>query len=408
MNLKLKDGPSPEPSVVEIEKLVYGGDGLARVNGQVVLVPFVLPGESVRTQTERVKTGLLRGRDAEIVVPAADRVTPSCEYFGDCGGCQYQHSSYEAQVQHKRSILLETLARLGSISTAPEVKIITAEPWNYRNRVQLHFDGRKMGFHRPGSHQLCAIDHCPISSPVINEVIQKLSVASRQNAWPDFLRSLEVFTNETDVQLNVLESDRPVAARFFEWCAELIPQFAPGSIQYRAVDQTFRISGGSFFQVNRFLHDQLVTESIGGMSGKSAVDLYAGVGLFTLPLAKQFEKVDAVERGGHAFGDLQFNARSVGANIASEKGSAEDYLRRLQDAPQLVLADPPRTGLGKDATNELLRLQAPNVVIISCDPTTLARDLKKLLTVYHLDSLTLIDLFPQTYHLETIAKLTLL
>ncbi len=408
MNLKLKDGPSPEPSVVAIEKLVYGGDGLARVNGQVVLVPFVLPGESVRTQTERVKTGLLRGKDAEILVPAADRVVPGCEYFGDCGGCQYQHSSYEAQVQHKRSILLETLARLGGISNPPEVQLVTAEPWNYRNRVQLHFDGRKMGFHKFGSHQLRAIDHCPISSPVINQVIQKLSVASRQNAWPDFLRSLEVFTNETDVQLNVLESDRPVASRFFEWCAELIPQFAPGSIQYRALDQDFRISGGSFFQVNRFLHDQLVTEAIRGMSGKSAVDLYAGVGLFTLPLAKQFEKVDAVERGGHGFGDLQFNARSSGANIASEKGSAEDYLRRLQDAPELVLADPPRTGLGKEATGELLRLQAPNLVIISCDPTTLARDLKKLLAVYHLDSLTLIDLFPQTYHLETIAKLTLL
>ncbi len=408
MNLKLKDEPSLEPSVVEIEKLVYGGDGLARVNGQVVLVPFVLPGESVRTRTERVKTGLLRGRDAEILIAGADRVTPQCEYFGDCGGCQYQHSSYEAQVQHKRSILLETLARLGGINSPPEVSIVTAEPWHYRNRIQLHFNGRDMGFHKLGSHQLCKIDHCPISSPVLNEVVQKLSVACRQNGWPEFLKSLEVFTNESEVQLNVMESDRPVAARFFEWCAELIPQFAPGSIQYRAVDHDFRISGGSFFQVNRFLHDQLVSEAIGGLTGKTAVDLYAGVGLFTLPLAKQYEKVDAIERGGHAFGDLQFNARVARANVSSEKGSAEEYLRRLQDAPELVLADPPRTGLGKDATGELLRLKAPHLVIISCDPTTLARDLKKLLAVYKLDSLTLVDLFPQTYHLETIAKLTLL
>ena len=174
------------------------------------------------------------------------------------------------------------------------------------------------------------------------------------------------------------------------------------------MDHNFRISGGSFFQVNRFLHNQLVSEAIGDASGKTAVDLYAGVGLFTLPLARQFEKVEAVERGGHAFGDLQFNARAAGLTIVSEKGSAEEYLHRLEHAPDLVLADPPRTGLGKDATGELLRLKAPRVVIISCDPTTLARDLKKLLTIYRLDSLTLVDLFPQTYHLETIAKLTLL
>ena len=406
MNLKLKDGPSPEPATVEIEKLVYGGDGLARLNGQVMLVPFVLPGESIRTGSERIKTGLLRGTNPEVLVPQAGRVIPECEYFGDCGGCQYQHASYELQLEQKRSILLETLGRIGGIKSTPEVKIVSAHPWNYRNRIQLHFHERKMGFHRGGSHQLCAIDHCPISSPVLNEVIRKLSTASKDNAWPNFLRSLEVFTNEADVQFNVLESDRPVAARFFQWCAEVIPQLAPGSIHYRAVDHDFRISGGSFFQVNRFLHDQLVNESIAGLNGKSAVDLYAGVGLFTLPLAQQFEQVHAIERGGPGFHDLLFNASVARANVISEKGTAEEYLHRLQDAPELMLADPPRAGLGNDATGELLRLQTPQIVVISCDPTTLARDLKKLLTIYQLDSLTLIDLFPQTYHVETIAKLT--
>ncbi len=262
-----------------------------------------------------------------------------------------------------------------------------------------------MGFHKIGSHDLCGIDHCEISSPLLNEVVRKLRDASRRPEWPNFLNALEVFTNETDVQLNVMDSDRPVAARFFEWCAEILPNFAPGSINYEAAGYTFRISGGSFFQVNRYLVDRLVQEVTAGFKGSTAIDLYSGVGLFTLPLARQFERVRAVERSVAAIRDLEFNAKAHGLEIDSEKGSAEDYLRRIRETPDLILADPPRAGLGKEAVAELIRLQAPNLVIVSCDPTTLARDLKTLLSVYSIETITLVDLFPQTYHLETSVKL---
>src|SRR3569833_3097084 len=194
---------------VTIEKLVYGGDGLARAEGQVVLAPYVLPGEQVRLETSRVKNGLLRGTAPEIVTPSAERVTPRCEYFGTCGGCQYQHARYEYQVEQKVEILRETLRRLGGLTYEHEIPAISADPWFYRNRVQLHFAQRQSGFRKLGSHNLCPIDHCYISAPLLVEAIRNIAAAVKRPEWPDFLRTLEHFTNGTDLQLNVLASERP-------------------------------------------------------------------------------------------------------------------------------------------------------------------------------------------------------
>ena len=390
-----------------MEKLVYGGEGLARVNGQVMLLPYVLPGERLTTSPQRAKEGLLRGKAQEILVPASQRVIPRCEYFGHCGGCHYQHADYAFQLGQKQAILRETLQRLGGTNFDPEIHVISGEPWHYRNRIQLHFKNHETGFHRAGSHALCAIDHCHISSPVLVDVIRKLQAAARQPQWPEFLRSLEVFTNESDVQLNIMDSVRPVAARFFEWCATFLPSLASGAIVYPAAEHNFRISRGSFFQVNRFLTDALVAEVLRDSQGERAVDLYAGVGLFTLPLAQRFRNVEAVERGGPAHRDLEWNANQSGTSIQPVKASAEEFLRGLTDTPDLIVADPPRAGLGKDATAELLRLKAPHLTVVSCDPATLARDLKKLLERYRIERLTLVDLFPQTYHFEVVAHLAL-
>jgi len=395
------------PIEVEVEKLVYGGEGLARVEGQVMLIPYVLPRERVATHPERVKTGLLRGSLQQVLDPAPERVVPRCEYFGNCGGCHYQHAGYSFQLQQKATILRETLQRLGGIAFPGEVQVLSADPWNYRNRIQLHFSNREAGFHKAASHALCAIDHCYISSPVLVDVIQKLQAAAKQPQWPQFLRSLDVFTNETDVQLNIVDSVRPVAARFFEWCGTFLPSLASGPIDYAAAGHTYRISRGSFFQVNRFLMEALVKEVLGDSEGARAVDLYAGVGLFSLPLSQRFATVDAVERGGSAHRDLEWNAGQSGAGIRPVKASAEEFLRGLTEPPDLIVADPPRTGLGKEATAELLRLKAPHLTIVSCDPATLARDVKKLLEAYRIERLTLVDLFPQTYHFEVVAHLAL-
>ena len=385
---------------------MYGGDALARVDGRVVLMPLALPGERILAQVETEKPGLVRARAVEVLTPAPERVAAPCPYFGRCGGCHYQHAPYEYQLAAKRSILAEELRRLGKIEPPAEIAVVSAEPWGYRNRAQLHIEGKKLGYLIARSHNLCAIERCPISSPRINEAIVALTAMLRDKRWPRFVRSVEIFTDEKGVQLNVLETDQPVARRFFEWCAETIPGLVEGALDYQG---RFRVSRNSFFQVNRFLADMLVETALAGATGEAALDLYAGVGLFSLAMARKFREVTAVESGSAAARDLTFNAERAGlGNLRVEQGNAETYLERLERAPEFVLLDPPRAGVGKSVTGRIAALRPPQVVIVSCDPATLARDLAALTASgYRIESMTLVDLFPQTYHLETVVRLGL-
>src|SRR6202167_4376973 len=188
----------PIEETLTIEKLVYGGNGLSRLDGKVVLTPFVLPDEVVRVEIERAKNDLWRGRLIEVLQPSPSRVTPGCPYFQRCGGCQYQHIDYPFQLEQKREILREALQRVGKIEFAGEIGVISGEPWHYRNRVQLHIEGGAVGYFAQGSRDLCAIDHCPIASPKLNETIGKIDAPQANTA-------LELFTNETDLQVNVLD-----------------------------------------------------------------------------------------------------------------------------------------------------------------------------------------------------------
>ncbi|MGO9967771.1 MAG: class I SAM-dependent RNA methyltransferase [Bryobacteraceae bacterium] len=393
-----------------MEKLVYGGDGLARLDGRVVLAPYVAAGERVRVEAERERRGLLEGRTVEIVQPAPERVAAECPYFGRCGGCHYQHLPYPVQLAAKRAILTEVIERVGKIAPPAEIGLLMSEPFGYRNRVQLHLDGSALGYREARSHRLCAIERCPVASPRLNRIVAALAEMAGDRRWPNFLETLEVFTDEERVQLNVLETARPVSRRFFEWCGERIPGLADGALDYQG---RFRVSRHSFFQVNRFLIDGLVETALGdgaadGMAGSAALDLYAGVGLFTLSLARRFERVVAVEAGGPAVRDLKFNAERAGiSNVTAEQASVESYLTNLETAPDFVLLDPPRAGLGKTVVRRLLELAPPSLTIVSCDPSTLARDLAGLTAGgYTIDRMTLVDLFPQTYHLETVVRLS--
>jgi 23S rRNA (uracil1939-C5)-methyltransferase len=395
---------APEQSIVTIEKLVYGGDGLARQQGRVVLVPFVLPGERVAIAPERANASLLRGSLLHVLDAAPARISPRCEYFGNCGGCHYQQIAYDYQLQQKREILRETLQRLAGFTPQTGIEIISGEPWFYRNRIQLHFAGPALGFHRRGSHELCSIRHCEISSPALNRAIAALQAAVRSPHWPSFLRSIELFTNETDLQINIGASDRPLGKRFFDCCRKILPSLAGDAIAYQAAGFTLRVSRGTFFQVNRFLIDALVREVLADMEGRYALDLYAGAGLFSLPLATRFSRVRAVERGASAYSDLESNARQA-ENLQLAKSSAEEFLASEHEAPDAVIADPPRAGLGTTVVEHLLRLRPRRLTIVSCDISTLARDLRKLLSTYRVRRLTMADLFPQTYHLEAVIHL---
>jgi 23S rRNA (uracil1939-C5)-methyltransferase len=389
------------------EKWVYGGEALARVPDEsgesntrrVVLVPFVLPGEIVDVRL----LDALHARAERIKVASPERVAPPCALFSRCGGCHYQHAPYEYQLARKVEILREQLQRVGKIKFGGEVQVISGPPLGYRNRVQLHLEGGRIGYRAAGSHQLVPLDgECPVASPRLEKAFELLRSRMREPRFPRFVQSIELFTNESEVQVNVLESERPVAQWFYQWCE------STAVIEYPAHSAMFRVSPRSFFQVNRFLIDRLIDEALTGAAGGSALDLYAGVGLFAVPLARQFASVAAVEAGATAARDLQFNAQRAGVTLESHQARVEDYLAKLDTkahaVPDFVLADPPRTGLGKTVTQHLERLAPPRITVVSCDPATLARDLAALRS-YRIERLTLVDLFPQTYHLETVAHL---
>ena len=389
---------------VRVEKLVYGGDGLARLDGRVVFAPFVLPGERIRALAEQQKPGLVRARMLEVIEAAPDRVAAPCPVFQRCGGCHYQHAPYEFQLAAKRAILAEELRRLGKIEAPGEIRTVAAAPFGYRNRVQLAVEETRLGYREARSHKLCAVAECPVSSPKISEAIVALNRMARDSRWPKFMRALEVFTDERQVQINVLETDRPVARRFFDWCAAEIQGVVEGALDYQG---RFRVSSNSFFQVNRLLLDELVDAALGDAQGDTAADLYAGVGLLSLPLARRFREVTAVESGAGAVRDLQFNAERAGlSNLRAQQQTAEEHLSALAKAPDLVVLDPPRAGLGKAVVKRLTELRPRQLVIVACDPATLARDLSGLIGGgYVIERMTLVDLFPQTYHLETVVGL---
>ena len=387
---------------LEIEKLVYGGDGLSRGAEGVVLTPFTLPGEVVELQAGAPHKGVRRGDVVRIEKPSPDRVEPRCPYFMRCGGCHYQHAGYAVQLAAKRAILEEVLQRGARIVPPGPIEVISAEPWHYRNRIQLHFEDGRMGFRAAHSHAVTPIAQCPVSSPKLNECIGKLAGMVKDRRWPAFLRTVELFTNEESVQLNVVESERPVARRFFEWCAEEMRGMATGALEYGG----FQVSKGSFFQVNRFLVDQLVTEVTAGEEGGTALDLFAGVGLFSLRLARRFRRVIAVESGSTAIRDLTANAERVEQTIEAAKTTVDRFLEGYGERCDLVVADPPRAGLGKIAVKRLLGIMPQRIVLVACDPATMARDLAPLIAGgYRVQEIKLIDLFPHTYHIETVAKL---
>ena len=380
---------------VAIEKWVYGGDSLARVDGRVVLAPFVLPGETARLNvSEDIHASLI-----EVTGASAERVPPPCPLFTRCGGCHYQHAPYGFQVARKLDILREQLRRVGKIDYSGAIETIAGPPLGYRNRAQFHIQNGQIGYLAPRSHTLVPVTgECPISSPRLNRALAEMRARLHDQKFPRFAHSLELFTNESDVQMNILEADRPVAKSFYEWTGSVV------ALDYATSFGTFRVSPRSFFQVNRFLIEPLVDAALENASGKTALDLYAGVGLFALPMARRFENLIAVESGASAARDLEVNAARAELKLQVEQARVEDFLRTFADTPGFVLADPPRAGLGKMVTAQLERLAPPRITIVSCDPATLARDVAAL-TGYRIGRLILIDLFPQTYHLETIAHL---
>jgi len=388
-----------------IEKLVYGGQGLARTGAKVVMMPFVIPGETVTWQTIKEHPGHIEAKLTNVVHPSPTRIQHPCPVFTRCGGCSYQHMEYDAQVEHKKKILAESLQRIGKLTPPDEIKSLAGQPYGYRNRIQIHFDGRKMGFRAAGSRTLVPIDNCPLASPKLQEALAAIKTRLKDHRFPDFLEEVELFSNEETVVMNVLRTRRGVSKEFFPWMAEVIPGADQSRLFYQVFGHRYRVSYQSFFQVNRFLLEPMVNAVLGDSKPKWALDLYAGVGLFSVPLVKRGTRVTSVEVVRGAAADLEFN-KFAGIEVVQK--NVDFYLENFEGRPDLIIADPPRLGLGKPAVQHLLAIKAPEICLVSCDPTTLARDAAGLVAGgYEITDLTLVDLFPQTYHLEAIMRLRL-
>ncbi len=394
-----------------VEKLVYGGAGLIRQEGKTVMLPWVAPGELVDFNIAKDHKQWAEGQLVAVDEPSPERSEPFCDVYGRCGGCQYQHMNDEFQRLQKASILLETLERVGGIRPELPVEILHGESKGYRNRVQVHLDGTRIGYHAASSRRLVPIEECPIASPTLNQALQALKHMAREQRFPRFVESIELFSNERETLLNILETrggQRRVARWFIDWCADRIPGSAQSALVYRAAGLDFQVSHRSFFQVNRFLIEPLVNRVLRHAQGARALDLYSGVGLFAVPLSRKGLPTTAVESSASAVRDLEANAANHSARIDAHRTNADAYLSAAQAVPDFVVADPPRAGLGKSVVQDLLRLRPRHLALVSCDPATLSRDLKELIAGgYRIKDLTLIDLFPNTAHIETVCDLSL-
>jgi 23S rRNA (uracil1939-C5)-methyltransferase len=445
--------------LLTIEKLIYGGDGLARLpadlptadprrdkdkeenearpRGKAVFVPFVLAGEKIEASLTEQKPGFARGLVKTVIEPSPYRIQSACPYFARCGGCHYQHATYEHQLEIKKEILRESLRRTAKLELPCDIEVHPSPPWNYRNRsrLQVQFNPAfAAGYFKLASHELLEVEECPISSPLINRGIAALWLSGRAGKVPEGVREVEFFANADDTQLLVdvrcagtarRSAVRTWAEEFRAALAEIAGVVAfrepnPGdhktgaqeimvavgaqNLIYQTQHTAYRVSAGSFFQTNRHLTDELVKMVTADQSGQFALDLYAGAGLFSTVLACDFHHIVSVEMSETSAADLSYN-RSPNGEV--ERATAEQYLAgSVRNEPDLVVVDPPRNGLGERVARLLANVGAPRIAYVSCDPATLARDLVILLAAgYQTEQVHMVDLFPQTYHLESVVHL---
>jgi 23S rRNA (uracil1939-C5)-methyltransferase len=424
---------------VRIEKLVYGGDGLAHHDGATVFVPLVLPGELVRIDAAQRKKKFVRGRLDQIVEASPERVAAPCPHYGLCGGCQYQHMPYEAQVRYKSEILRETLGRIGRIQWEGPIETHASPPYGYRNRAQWKLGanpegaaaGAGIGYFEMGSTKLRAVTECAILSPRLADTLSRLCEIVSQRRFLSAIDEIEAFADSSDeeILLNLSaerlndspESIEGALRESLPYVESILIQdrhadkfhlAGPGYLTYSVGGTPYRVGHLSFFQVNRHLIEALVDAVVGTEHGKLALDLYAGVGLFSVALTKHFDRVIGVESNPAAAKDLENNLTgSGGASLSARSVTAEGFLSRWRETPDLVVVDPPRAGVETEAIAHLKKIAPGRIHYVSCDPATLGRDLAQLVGTqdaagpYEIESINLFDIFPQTYHMEVLVRL---
>jgi 23S rRNA (uracil1939-C5)-methyltransferase len=416
---------------VKIEKLVYGGEGLGHCEGHTVFVPFVLPEEVVAVLPVERKKKFIRGRVEQVLSPSPRRTPARCPHFAVCGGCHYQHIPYEAQVEYKVEILRETLRRIGRIEWNGPIQTHVSPPFGYRNRAQWEVrragegSAAAIGYHQAASSTICDVTECSILSPRLANALATLRDLLAPGDKLSTLTEVEAFVDSADEKIlfnvSLEQFDQPPAA-LAETLRSAVPGCetillherrndrmelsGPGFIHYHVGGTRYRVGHLSFFQVNRFLVEELALAVVGTARGRLALDLYAGVGLFTVPLARQSERVVAVEANPAAARDLQANIEQNRVPAEAVNAEVSNFLAHTRETPELVVLDPPRSGVARQPLTKLTEMAPARIVYLSCDPSTLARDLSVLMggangsAAYEIGQIHLFDLFPQTYHIE--------
>lgn len=380
---------------LKIEKIVPRGLGLAFADGLTVFVPLSVAGDTVRARIHHIKKRIAFASFVDIIEPSANRIKPLCPHFGVCGGCDFQQMNYETQLSAKLDIIRDCLKRIGKIEFDDLGIIPSPNELRYRSRARWHVsrEQQKIGYYARDSHDIVDVDGCPILSPELEAVLRSL----RQNMdWP------QMWADTAEIEAAV--GDRGAVSLFSSDMAE-----PTAEITYTHEGIEYAFSARSFFQGNQSLIGDLVRLAIGGESGETALDLYCGVGLFALPMSKQFTNVIGVEENGEAVRFAKQNkARGGFSNVEFKRMRVRDFLKGHElSKTDFVLIDPPRAG-AEDHTIELIAQMAPKQIsYVSCEPSILARDLRILLDRgYRIDAMTAIDLFPQTHHVETVVRLT--
>jgi 23S rRNA (uracil1939-C5)-methyltransferase len=378
---------------VTVEKIVPGGYGLGFAEGLTVFVALAAAGDRVRVRAREKKGKIVFAEIVEILQPSSERQTPPCPYFGRCGGCDFQQMNYAAQLRAKVGIIRDSLERVGKINYAREIPIIASpDDLNYRLRAQWHVDSRKrkLGYFKRFSHEIIDVETCPILAAPLKKTLADFRANLNFGEIWSKQAEIETATNGADVSVYSTEIIEPTE-----------------EISFAANGENYRFDASSFFQGNIFLIEELVRLAIGETEGAAALDLFCGVGLFTLPLARKFGKVFGVEANERA---IEFARKNVeAARLANVEFYAESVGEFLTEnrLPKIdfVLLDPPRAGAERAAIDALLQLNPAKISYVSCDPATLARDVRHLTERYEIESIAAVDLFPQTHHVETVVRL---
>ena len=394
--------------------LAFGGEALGRLpDGRIAFVPYALPGEAVRAQMIEDKRDFARLRLLEVLSPSPQRLQPRCPHFTVCGGCQYQHLPYALQLEVKAGLLRQQLERAGGIKSPPVADAVPSPSlWNYRNHVQFHLDPQgKLGFEAPRSHQVIPVRECHLPQEAINAVWPQISLEPLPG-----LKQVSLRTDTDEEVLVILESstgelpeftveDLTVSAVLLG-PAGALSLAGSDHLDYQILDCSFRVSAASFFQVNTAQAGAMVEHLLTNLPltpQTTLLELYSGVGLFSAFLASRVSQLVAVEASPSACQDFESNLEEFD-NVELYEASVEQVLPSLSLQPDILLADPPRSGLGRKVIEGILVSKAPTLAYVSCDPATLARDSRQLIEGgFHLEKVTPFDLFPQTYHIESIS-----